>query len=193
MAFLRSPFIYEAPQPIRYGAVVIRPPEMGDFTAWAELRSISRAFLTPWEPLWPADDLSRSSFRQRVKRYHREMSEDSAYPFFIFDRNETAFLGALTLSNVRRGVAQTASLGYWIGAPHANQGYMTAAVLALLPFAFDNLRLHRIEAACLPSNKASRALLFRTGFREEGLARDYLRINGRWQDHLLFARLATDV
>ena len=98
-------------------------------------------------------------------------------------------LGALTLSNVRRGVAQMATLGYWIGAPFARQGYMTDALQALLPFAFDHLHLHRVEAACLPRNDASIALLRRAGFEQEGLARSYLKINGAWQDHLLFARL----
>jgi [ribosomal protein S5]-alanine N-acetyltransferase len=98
-------------------------------------------------------------------------------------------LGGVTLSNLRRGVAQSASLGYWIGESYKRQGYMTESLAAALNLAFVRLGLHRVEAACLPDNKASRALLLKCGFEEEGYAREYLRINGRWQDHLLFAIL----
>jgi len=102
-------------------------------------------------------------------------------------------LGGLTLTNIRRGVAQAGSLGYWIGQPHARRGLMTAAVNALIPFVFCTLRLHRLEAACIPSNIASVRLLEKTGFTREGFAREYLCINGLWQDHLLYALLRTDV
>jgi ribosomal-protein-alanine N-acetyltransferase len=98
----------------------------------------------------------------------------------------------VTLTNIRRGVAQAASVGYWIGGPFARRGYMTAAMKALMPFSFQGLRLHRVEAACIPTNAASIALLERSGFRREGHAREYLCINGAWQDHLLYARLADD-
>src|SRR3972149_2462202 len=92
----------------------------------------------------------------------------------------------------RRGVTQSCTLGYWIGAKYAQQGYMTAAIRAVTPFVFDSLELHRLDAACLPSNAASIKLLEKTGFKREGLARRYLRINGVWQDHLLYALLDTD-
>ena len=96
------------------------------------------------------------------------------------------------MSNIRRGVSQSCSLGYWIGEPYARQGYMTKGVRAIIWFVFDVLRLHRLEAACLPENKASAALLTRTGFQYEGLARRYLKIDGVWQDHWLFALLNDD-
>ena len=82
-----------------------------------------------------------------------------------------------------------ATLGYWIGSTHCNQGYMTDSLAATLEVAFSRIGLHRVEAACLPANEASRRLLLRAGFREEGYAREYLRISGRWQDHQLFAIL----
>lgn len=172
--------------------VVLRAPQMGDFAAWARLREESRSFLTPWEPLWPPYDLTRGAFRRRLRRYVRDVREDQAYPFLIFRADDRALLGGVTLSNIRRGVAQTASLGYWMGQPHAGKGYMTAAVVALLPFAHRSLGLRRIEAACLPSNAPSIRLLERVGFVREGYGRQYLCINGIWQDHLLFGRLATD-
>ena len=93
---------------------------------------------------------------------------------------------------MRRGVSETASLGYWVGEPFARQGYMTRALPLVLDFSFDRLRLHRVEAACLPTNMPSRSLLTRAGFHQEGYARQYLCIAGKWQDHLLFAILHDD-
>lgn len=189
MAFLRSPFAPELPPVLRNSKVMLRTPEIDDYDAWCALRLASRDFLIPWEPQWPSNDLARAAFRGRLKRYWRDIEDDTAYPLFIFTADKRTFLGGITLSNVRRGVAQAATLGYWIGAPFARQGYMTAALRLTLPFAFEHLQLHRVEAACLPDNLASIALLQRSGFAREGLARRYLKINGMWQDHLLFARL----
>ena len=169
--------------------VRLRPPRMTDYTAWSELRLRSRDFLQPWEPTWPSDDLSRTAFRQRMRRYAEDQRTDQAYPFFIFRKEDGALVGGLVLASIRRGVAQSGSLGYWIGLPFARRGYMTAALQALIPVAFDILRLHRLEAACIPTNVASIRLLEKTGFQREGYAREYLCINGSWQDHLLYARL----
>ena len=177
---------------IRGDGVYLRPLESRDFQAWADLRERSRAFLTPWEPTWPADDLTRSAFRRRLRRHVEEIDRDEAYPFLIFRDDDETLLGGLTLGQVRRGVAQTVTLGYWMGAPFAGQGFMSRAVRAAATYAFANLRFHRIEAACLPHNAPSIKLLERCGFRHEGQARSYLRINGIWQDHLLFARLDSD-
>lgn len=192
MAFFRTVSLTEQLPAIVGEGVVLRPPQMADYPEWAALREASRNFLTPWEPTWPPDDLARGSFRRRIKRYAEDQRCDLAYPFFIFRRSDNVLVGGLTLANVRRGCAQTGSLGYWIGESHARRGYMTAAVATFVPFAFQTLRLHRIEAACIPANVASTRLLEKTGFRREGFAREYLCINGAWQDHLLFARLKHD-
>jgi len=172
--------------------VFLRPPERGDYESWASLRARSHGFLAPWEPTWPPDALSRSSYRVRLSRYAEDWRTDQGYNFFIFRNEDEALTGGVGLSNVRRGVAETTSLGYWIGEPFARQRYMTAALPLVVDFAFTRLRLHRVEAACLPSNVPSRALLLRTGFRQEGYARGYLLIDGKWQDHLLFAILRED-
>jgi ribosomal-protein-alanine N-acetyltransferase len=164
---------------------------MGDFEAWGALRAQSRRFLTPWEPTWPSDDLTRSAFRRRVKRNQQEINNDEAYPFLLF-RDDDVLAGGLTLGQVKRGVVQAATLGYWIGEVYARQGLMSAAVRVVTGYAFATLRLHRIEASCLPHNEASRKLLERTGFTREGYARAYLRIDGVWQDHLLFGLLESD-
>lgn len=177
---------------IESAEVRLRAPALQDYASWAALREQSRDFLKPWEPSWPPDDLSRAAFRQRLRHFARALRLDEAYPFFIFRKADGALLGGCTLSHVRRGIAQTASLGYWIGAPFARQGYMTQALGALIPFAFNDLHLHRIEAACLPGNEASRRLLTKLGFKEEGFARGFLRIDGAWRDHALFALLAED-
>ena len=169
----------------------LRPPERGDYEAWASLRAGSRDFLSPWEPSWPPDALSRANFRARVARYAEDWRTDQAYNFFIFAHDET-LIGGIGLSNIRRGVSETASLGYWVGEPFARQRYMTSALPLVVDFAFERLGLHRLEAACLPSNLPSRSLLARAGFHQEGYAREYLCIAGNWQDHLLFAILRGD-
>jgi ribosomal-protein-alanine N-acetyltransferase len=126
-----------------------------------------------------------------VSRYAEDWRTDQAYNLLIFALDET-LLGGIGLSNIRRGVSETASLGYWVGEAFAGQRYMTEALPLVLDFAFDRLGLHRVEAACLPSNTPSRSLLRRAGFRQEGYAREYLCIEGKWQDHLLFAILRGD-
>lgn len=173
--------------------VTLRYPRSGDYTQWSQLREESRTFLGPWEPTWAPDELSKSAYRRRIHRYTREIHSDVAYPFFVLRREDNALIGGCTLSNVRRGVTQSVSLGYWVGAKYARQGFMTAAVTLLAPFVFRTLGLHRLEAACIPENEASRKLLLRCGFKEEGRARRYLQINGRWQDHILFAMLEDDL
>ena len=192
MAFFRSVSFGEVLPAVAGKGVFLRMPVASDFPEWAALREQSRDFLTPWEPIWPPDDLTRSAFRRRLRRYAEDQRSDAAYAFLIFRTQDSALVGGLTLANIRRGVAQAGSIGYWTGRPFANQGYMSAAVRALVPFCFGSLRLHRLEAACIPTNKPSIALLEKVGFEREGYARGYLCINGAWQDHLLYARLKGD-
>ena len=192
MAFFRTVAFAETLPTIEGQGVTLRLPQMAEFEEWAALRTASRDFLTPWEPSWPADDLTRAAFRRRLKRYAEDWRTDQSYAFFIFRKQDNLLLGGLTLANVRRGVAQAGSIGYWLGMRFARNGYMTAAVKGVLPFCFETLRLHRVEAACIPTNTASIRLLERCGFLREGYARQYLCINGVWQDHLLFARLTDD-
>ena len=169
--------------------VLLRPPRASDYAEWRELRAVSRAFLQPWEPTWPADDLSRAAFRRRLLAYARDRDAGLAYPFFIYRSSDEALTGGITLSNVRRGVAQMGSVGYWCGRPFTRQGLTLAAVRALSEFAFRTLALHRLEAACIPDNAPSRTLLKKAGFAEEGFAQAYLKINGAWRDHVLFGQL----
>ena len=191
MAFFTTTFA-ETPPEIEGDRVYLRHPQMSDYSEWAALREASRSFLEPWEPIWPADDLTRAAFRRRIKRYAEDQRADQAYSFLVFRTEGDVLAGGVTLSNVRRGVAQAASVGYWMGRPHARLGVMSRALQVLIPFSFTTLRLHRLEAACITANAASIRLLEKSGFQHEGYARQYLCINGMWQDHLLYARLRDD-
>jgi ribosomal-protein-alanine N-acetyltransferase len=167
--------------------VRVRPPELRDWQNWAELRTASRDFLVPWEPAWASDAHSRAAYRRRLRRQQRDANDDICYSYFLTRLSDDALMGGVTLSNVQRGVAQTCNVGYWIGEPYARNGYMTEGLNCALRHCFGNLGLHRVEAACMPNNNASQALLQRCGFRREGYARKFLKINGVWRDHLLFA------
>ncbi|GLQ05676.1 GNAT family N-acetyltransferase [Sneathiella chinensis] len=172
--------------------VYLRTPRLSDWRAWAEVRAVSRNHLVPWEPVWAPDTLTKASFRNRLRRYARDARDDMGQAFFIFRHEDDQIVGSVTLSNIRRGVAQTGTIGYWTGLPYARQGYMYDALTALLPVLFRQYGLRRVEAACVPENDASAALLEKVGFIREGRAREYLCINGEWRDHLLFACLKDD-
>lgn len=166
--------------------VYLRAPEPRDYQDWADVRESSRNFLTPWEPTWAQDETSRGSYRFKLRRYTEDARDDKAHALFVFREEDDTLVGGVTLSNIRRGVAQTASLGYWAGENFTSKGYITAAVRAVVRWAFEDLDLHRVEAACQPDNIASRRVLEKAGFTYEGSARAYLKINGHWRDHLLF-------
>ncbi len=172
--------------------LTLRQPQLTDFRDWSSLREQSMEFLTPWEPQWARDHLSRKGFSNRVYWAQRSLSDGSAVPLFLIRREDQVLLGAITLDNIRRGPAQAGTLGYWIGQPHARQGYMREAILGVLHYAFQRLDLSRLEAACLPENQASRRLLETCGFKYEGVAQSYLQINGRWRTHVLYAALRAD-
>ena len=172
--------------------LILRLPAHSDFRAWSALRAESADFLIPWEPSWAEDHLSRRAFTARVRWAGRAASEGSAVPLFLVRRGDDVLLGAITLDNIRRGPAQAGTLGYWIGAPFARQGYMREAIGAVVHHAFAVMDLSRIEAACLPENAASRRVLETSGFKYEGVAQSYLQINGRWRNHVLYANLRND-
>ncbi|MCT4555332.1 MAG: GNAT family N-acetyltransferase [Pelagimonas sp.] len=172
--------------------LTLRPPIHSDFTPWTSLRRDSRDFLTPWEPSWAEDHLSRRAFTNRVYWASRSITGQTALPLFLIRRSDDQLLGAITLDNIRRGPAQSGTLGYWVGQQFARHGYMSEAIAAIVHHAFERMDLSRIEAACLPENQASRGLLERSGFKYEGVAQSYLQINGRWRTHVLYAALRGD-
>ena len=168
--------------------VHLRLPQLADYEQWYALRRGSRDFLLPFEPRWTEADLARRVFVNRVRSARDEAERGTDYALFIFvgEGSSQSLVGGITLSNVRRRAAQFVNLGYWMGQQYAGQGIMTEAVGTCIPFVFDTLDLHRIHAAFLPHNIASRRVLEKNGFVEEGFAEKYLQINGRWEDHVLF-------
>lgn len=168
--------------------LILRPPRRGDYAAWAKLRETDRARLEPVEPLWPADALSREDWDRRLRAWQTGWRNDRAYVFLIYALRGGALQGGISLTHVRRGPSQAASLGYWLGEDAEGQGLMTEAVETLCVWARDALGLARVEAATLPDNMRSQGVLRRAGFEREGYARAYLEIAGRRRDHVLYGR-----
>jgi len=178
-------------QAIRTPRLLLVKPSMKHFEAWVDLRQKSRNFLEPFEPVWPTDDLTKAAFRRRVKRY-QDSGKGNSGAAYLFFTHSGDLIGGATISRMMRGVAQSCAIGYWIGEPHIQKGYMTEALTGLLPTIFIQKQFRRLEAACLPHNAASIKVLEKTGFSREGYAREYLKIAGKWQDHVLFAMLESD-
>jgi len=185
-------FLFKKKVQINTERLILRLPQHADFRAWSTLRYESQDFLTPWEPTWAPDHLSRKSFANRVYWSQRSANEGTALPLFLVRRSDQQLMGAITLDPIRRGPAQTATMGYWIGQQFAREGYMSEAILALIHYAFVSLDLSRIESACLPDNVPSRGALEKCGFKYEGVAQAYLQINGRWRTHVLYSCLRAD-
>lgn len=177
----------KAEAPLSGQRIVLRAPLATDYAAWAKLRRESRMFLEPWEPSWTRDELERRAYRERLSRYRQERRDGSGFVYFIFSEATSELIGGITLGHIKRGVAQSGVIGYWMGERFAGQGYMSEAVDVIKRHAFGPLALHRVEAACIPDNERSVRLLKKAGFELEGQLRSYLKINGRWRDHLLFS------
>lgn len=192
MALFRLPTTTAPALAPRGHGLLLRAPQMPDYVQWSELREMSRLFLTPWEPIWPSDEPDAFRSAGRLQPLHPKISPRTAYPFLVFRESDGALVGGVTLANVRRGIVQAGTLGYWVGQPYAGKGYMTAALRVLLPTLFGELNLHRVEAACIPTNQSSIRVLEKCSFAREGLARRYLCINGVWQDHYLYGLLDED-
>jgi len=174
------------------GRVMLMAARKSDYAEWAELRRESRDWLEPWEPRWPQDALSRRDWLRRVSAWNAAWKAGAGYVFLIRRMSDNQLLGGASLTQVRPWPANSASLGYWIGAPYAGQGYMQEAVRGLCDWAFPALRLVRIEAGIVPGNDRSRRVLEAAGFAEEGRATAYLEIAGQRQDHILFALVSPD-
>ncbi len=191
MKLLRLSSSEAGPEDIYTDRLFLRRPKLSDFDQWADLRHQSAGFLQPFEPRWTHDELSRSSFKARLRRQEADINSGRGLPWFVFNNGrESTLMGGLTLSNIRRGVAQTATLGYWMGEPFAGLGYMSEAVTAVCASAFEVHRLHRVEASTVLDNSRSQRLLTKCEFEKEGVAKSYLKINGQWADHILFARIS---
>ncbi len=166
--------------------LTLAPARRGDFSDWAALREASRAHLEKWEPRWPDGAHSKADWNRRLRAWQDGWRKGSAFVFLIRRHSDRALLGGLSLTHVRAWPAESASLGYWLGAAFEGEGYMREAVRAAADWAFEILDLNRIEAATLIENERSQSVLEAAGFAREGLARSYIEIAGTYRDHVLF-------
>ena len=187
MFFKRQPrILLETPR------CILRLPELRDHMQWVKQRQSSKHFLMEWEPVWSPDYISKRAFKNRVYWANKSFLNQSSIPLFIIRKEDQKFLGAITLDNIRRGPAQSGTLGYWIGHDFSQLGYMSEAIKAVVAYSFSKINLSRIEASTLPENVPSRGLLEKSGFKYEGVAQSYLQISGRWRTHVLYANLRND-
>lgn len=175
--------------------IELRPLKGSDWEQWQDVRVRSRDWLEPWEPFGepgaPDPIAVSDAFKARCGAWERQRHFDAAYGFGIFLRNGP-FIGEVSLGSVQRGPFQSANVGYWIDEPHAGHGYMPEAVVLAMRYGFEELGLHRIEAAIVPRNKASRRVAEKLGMREEGTSERFLQIRGVWEDHVRYAMTSED-
>ena len=192
MSFLNAYSLKKNQFEITGQKVILRPPQYSDWKAWADERKKNKLYLQPWEPLWSINELERSSFVKRVRMFERLSHNDQAYSFLIFTSDNEDFIGEVNISNVQRGIIQSCTIGYWIAKDCEGKGMMSESLELVKEFIFNELKLHRIEAACLPHNIPSLKLLLKNGFIKEGTARKLLKINDKWQDHTVLSFILDD-
>jgi ribosomal-protein-alanine N-acetyltransferase len=173
--------------------VLLRTLNEQDYEGWHEVRSRCQDWLLKWEPRSAhsthlAED--QRSFMSRCAIRERERQIGTAFGFGIFLGGR--FIGEITLSSIQRGPLQSAYIGYWIDEAVAGQGLMPEAVVTILQYAFESLRLHRVEINIIPRNAASRRVVEKLGLRCEGIAERYLEIDGAWEDHARYAITAEE-
>lgn len=166
--------------------VTLKFPAPDDYTKWSRVRAKNQKFLTPYEPEWPEDCLTKTFFARRLERQQRQWNTGSGAFFLIHHKTDRDIIGGINLNDIRLGAARHATLGYWLDEDYQGQGYMAESARLVIDYAFNVLKLRRLNAASLPQNDRSKHLLEKLGFEEEGYAKAYLQINGQWQDHILF-------
>jgi ribosomal-protein-alanine N-acetyltransferase len=176
--------------PVLHGArVVLRPLGATDFKQWREVRRRNRDWLTRWEPRrlsgQPDTVEDKGAFSSRCSARDRERQLGTAWGFGVFVDGDLC--GEMNINSIQRGPFQNCYVGYWIDEQWAGEGYTPEALVVALRFAFEELRLHRVQIAIIPRNVASRRVVEKLAIREEGVAVRYLEINGDWEDHVRYA------
>ena len=168
--------------------IMMRPLVANDFTAWSDVRLRNGDWLLVWEPKrseYIVDQArDREAFERRCVARDRERQAGTAYTLGLFVDNR--FVGEVNLNNVMRGAMQSGTIGYWIDRQRAGNGFVAEGVVALARFAFEDLKLHRLEVCIIPRNANSKRIVEKLNFRLEGLAERFLEINGVWEDHLRY-------
>ncbi|RIX50148.1 N-acetyltransferase [Paenibacillus nanensis] len=174
-------------------SIYLRRLDLTDAPALLALRLRNRAFLQPFEPVREEAYFTLETQEKEIAAGIQGAESDQSYIFGIFLQEKDTLIGRIALTGLARGPFQNANMGYCLDQAQNGKGYMTRAVVQCVQYAFDELGLHRIQAAVMPRNKPSLRVLAKAGFRREGLAEKYLNINGVWEDHVLFARTAEDI
>jgi ribosomal-protein-alanine N-acetyltransferase len=172
--------------------LLLRQLTTGDAQALLDVLLANRAFLQPTNPRLDAGYYTLAGVLGDIERRVTQQAHDTGYGFGIFSRSEGALIGRINLAQVFRGAFQSCVLGYWLAERHNGQGLMSETVPAVVEHAFHTLGLHRIQAGTLLNNLASQRVLVKAGFHRIGVSPRYLQIDGRWQDHVLFAITAED-
>lgn len=156
----------------------------------------NKIFLNKWEPIRDDDFYKLDFHKIQLKNEVNEMIEGRLLKVWIFEKDDKEYnnvIGSIALNNIIRGCFHSCFLGYRIDESKINKGYMTEGVKTVVDYAFNNMELHRIEANIMPHNKASLKVVGKLGFYDEGLAKKYLKINGKWEDHIHMVRLNEDM
>ena len=172
--------------------VIIRHPKRRDWKAWVHLRRESYGFLQKWEPYWTLNQCNKSNYMRQLKLQRTKAAYDQAYSFLCFEKYNKVLLGGINISNIQRGVIQTCNIGYWLGEKNTGKGYMQESIKALIPYIYEQLKIHRIQAFTLEDNIPSRKLIEKVNFKKEGVLREAMQINNEWRDHVIYSLLLED-
>jgi len=165
---------------------ILRVSERKDVPKICEYYLQNRNFLAPYEPARSAKFYTKKYWNDRVKQNRDEFYADIACRFFIYAKTEAEpIIGAINFTMFERGPSESCRLGYSLSHDYEGKGYMAEALQTGIHFVFETMNIHRIDACYMPKNERSGRLLERLGFEVIGLARDYLLINGQWEDHFL--------
>lgn len=174
--------------------LVLRAPRSVDVPELRRMLRKNSAYLRPWLPAPQpgVDPTSIAEISKTVARYRGAWRRDEAYNFLIEPAGESRIIGRISLTHVARGVWQNAHVGYFIDESEQGKGFTAEALDRLVTFSFETLLLHRVQAAIMPRNARSVRVVEKTRFRKEGMAERFLKIAGKWEDHLIFAITAEE-
>jgi len=175
--------------------ISLQPLRFRDYGRWNAVRAENRAWLSPWEAtvplIYPEDEgdnrgLALPSYFEMVRNLNNEARNGRSFSFAIWKGSN--LIGQISLGGVIYGALRGGHIGYWIDRNYANKGYTSAAVVLLTNFAFNTLKLHRIEINLRPENAASRRVAEKAGYIFESNRPNYLHIDGNWRDHICFVK-----
>ena len=167
--------------------IYLRPYKISDASELANLHTRNREFFQRVSPLLPEAFYTEEHQKMRIERVSKMTDEGQAYAFGIFLKATNKLIGDISLTHIARGDVQSCCTGFTLDKEYNSKGYTTEALQLVVDFAFRELKLHRIEAGAMPDNIASIRVLEKVGFQKEGIAKENLKINGKWTDHQILA------